>query len=338
MPFPFAVIFRYDEQQEPLVILSAEEDLYLYLQLNQSEAVSEGRQVRLALRALEGQIIQAPYLQMQQIGSKLPLFTRAKHSYSLQSPTSFRRARLCIERNSALLWNGLALSSGFKVSLVYNDGMHLRIDLISLLTRSSGVRQKGDGTTEYGCSLILDIEAFGFDKTFTISPLVATFLKANRSRIESRMTDVSEQLAYHRQHYAAKARHKAETLSYDFLLHVHGDAELGPNQLAQALNQEPNQEVRHLLDSCPAAVLAMQERLACVNRSRVTQRWFLIFDDLWRRNKSTIPQIEACPASFSPHYRSSICYRPMSRPNLEQFLAEHNLSRKLFHAGWLNSM
>lgn len=171
-----------------------------------------------------------------------------------------------------------------------------------------------------------------------MSPLVATFLKANRTLIEARMADIKEQFAYHRHHYAAKAQHKAETLSYDFLMRIHGDVDLGPKELATALQLEPNPEVRHMLESYPAAILAMQERLACVNRSRVTQRWFLIFDDLWRRNKSTIPQMNDCPASFSPHYRSSVCYRPMSRPQLEQFLADHKLSTKLFHAGWLNSM
>jgi len=121
IPFPFAVVFHWDQTTDTPEAITHIADLHLYFQQNQSAPVVEGRHVRLTLRSLDGQMINAPYLQMQQIGSKIPLFTRSRHAYSLHSPTSFRRARLCIERNSALLWNGHNLNSGFRVCLLFVD-------------------------------------------------------------------------------------------------------------------------------------------------------------------------------------------------------------------------
>ena len=81
--------------------------------------------------------------------------------------------------------------------------------------------------------------------------------------------------------------------------------------------------------------------MRCINRSVVTQRWYLIWDDLWRRNKLTVAGLANAPAAFSPFYRSSLCYRPMPRQDLENYLQRYGLwstsgHQGVFHHGFLN--
>ena len=66
------------------------------------------------------------------------------------------------------------------------------------------------------------------------------------------------------------------------------------------------------------------------------RRW----DDIWRRNHLTVSAIEHNDAAFNPNYSTSICYRPMARHDLEQFLASFDLwsatQRRIFSPGFLN--
>ena len=213
------------------------------------------------------------------------------------------------------------------------------------LIYTDGVRQRGDGSAASGCTLELDGKAYGIEDDYLLTPVVARLLKLNRPLIESRISPLKEFLSYHQKHYAEQARRKEGTLSYSFLLNICGEEGLSSKALEAELHStEQNENVRHLLDLYPAAVMATQERLICVNRSRITQRWFLVFDDLWRRNRTTMKELIDNPSAFSPHYRTSICYRPMSRPQLEQYLARYQLwnpkTRRttFFHVGLLNSL
>lgn len=57
----------------------------------------------------------------------------------------------------------------------------------------------------------------------------------------------------------------------------------------------------------------------------------------YRRNAADVPALSNRPEDFSPHYRTSICYRPMSRAKLESFLIERQLAPVDGRGGWLHS-
>ncbi|GEM10952.1 hypothetical protein Rt10032_c13g4969 [Rhodotorula toruloides] len=68
-PFPFVGIFRYDERpNEPLYLVQVDE-LEQLVEQNSSPAVIAARRVRIALRALEDQVIFRPHIESRQLGS-----------------------------------------------------------------------------------------------------------------------------------------------------------------------------------------------------------------------------------------------------------------------------
>lgn len=203
----------------------------------------------------------------------------------------------------------LSYNSGFKVYLEYHDGRCL----------------KADGTYKNGIYLCLDGEALGIASNFALSNTLARFLQLNRHIIEQNMRKIEAKLAAHRDFFREEIEEKRRTLSYAFLIDVYGNEHFDKASLAAALEKEQHARTRAILDDHSAAICFLEERMQAANRDVVCQWWYLLWDDIYRRNCNSIPQLQKYGQDFSPKYRSSICYRPVTRHKLESFLNERGL-------------
>ena len=216
---------------------------------------------------------------------------------------------------------GFSYNSGFRVSLAYADG---RV-------------QRPDGSIKDGISLVLDAEALGVTPDFALTPLLANLFRSNKSLLDEAVPAIEAKLLAHRTFFAKEAAWKLHALSYSFLIDVYGNDSLDPKAVKEALARERDVHVRKMAEHHPGAFRSLRERMEAVNRETLCQWWYCAWDDIWRRNHNTITQLEACAVDFSPVYRTSICYRPMQRRQLEDFLKERGLWPAPGKKGFFNS-
>lgn len=173
--------------------------------------------------------------------------------------------------------------------------------------------------------LSLDGEALGIASNFALSNTLARFLQLNRDIIEQNMPKIEARLAAHRDFFREEIENKRKTLSYSFLIDVYGNEHFDRSSLATALEKEQNERTRSILDNHAAAICFLEERMQAANRDILCQWWYLLWDDIYRRNCNSIPQLQKYEMDFSPKYRSSICYKPITRSKLEMFLRKCEL-------------
>ncbi|BGP20057.1 hypothetical protein JCM10213v2_008192 [Rhodosporidiobolus nylandii] len=314
IPFPFIVAFRYDQQPaQPLHLLSLEA-LERFVEQNESSAVGGRRKVRLALRAMEGQLVYAPHVEVRQLG--------ATGHAEVERHIHYQRGRLRIERNSTFLWRGYNCSSGFEIFLDYEDG--------------DGPDRDGRHRTTQ--RLTLNGADFGVYDAFALNEHLATLFRRNRAVIEGRLPLIQSKLEQHRGYFRREAEAKHRTLSHSFLLSVFAEPRLSVEQLDDLLRStEHNNKVRGMVRTYRALFRRLEERMHAVEEG-LRGWWYVVFDDLWRRNSDVLSQ----PWAFSPHYRTSICYHPMTRAELEKFLHGHGYATTgkaaFFHVGRLNQI
>ncbi|PRQ70885.1 hypothetical protein AAT19DRAFT_11042 [Rhodotorula toruloides] len=311
--FPFVAVFRYDELPDQPLHLNQVDELERLVEQNASTTVVAARKVRLALRALEDQVVFRPHIESRLLGSM--------GAASVERHISYRFARLRIKHNSTCRWRGYNFSSGFDVSLEYRDG--------------EGV--DGRGRLRTGQRLMLSGPQFGVLPDFSLTQDLAKLFRLNRHLIDERLPDVERRMRQHREFFRREADLKSSVLSRGFLLSICGDDCLSTDDINQHLRTtEKNPNIQQMVLLHEATFVRLEERMSTVTSSAVRAWWFLLFDDLWRRN----PGLPA--ACFSPHYSSSICYNPMSRAKLEAFLRERGFSTTsryaYFHAGFLNQI
>ncbi|GAA5993738.1 hypothetical protein JCM10908_001061 [Rhodotorula pacifica] len=307
VPFPFVVIFRYDDSPaQPLHLITVDE-LELLVSQNSSAQVQAARRVRLALRALDGQIVFAPHSETVAVSS----YFRSR----VERHVTYRQAVLHVGRNSTFEWNGYNCSSGFAVRLDYTDG--------ESVDSSERVR-KGLKGTRSGASI-------GVFPNFQLSKPLAILFRQNRQTIEARQPQVEAALQAHSDHFAREAASKEHTLSYSMLL----SAFLG-RDLDSLAKHESSLAVRHLGSTHALSLRGLEERWRSLEGGTARAWWYLLWDDLWRRNRAAVNLPEH---RFSPHYSTSLCYQPMGRKGLEGFLQLSGIGigkRSFFHPGLLN--
>lgn len=159
----------------------------------------------------------------------------------------------------------------------------------------------------------------------------------HKHELEARMLHVETLLERRRAHFAAEGRRKEAALAPSFLMSVYCQPGLTAGAVDKVLRDtEGDNKVTSLARRYAASMELLQVRMDWLGQSSVHAWWALLWDDVWRRNQE-VAELAAQPAAFSPHYRSSVCYRPMSRPRLEAFLQECGFGvRGWFHCGWLN--
>ena len=324
VPFPFTVIFRYDDSPAHPLHLVTLHELELLVSQNSSPDVLAARRVRLALRALEGQVVFAPHTETVSLGSLFRPRAEVRGSY--------RQAVLRIERNSKFEWHGYNCSSGFNVRLEYSDGEAIQ----------------SDGRIRKGLRLTRSAHKMGVFPDFQLSKPLAILSRQNRQIIEARRPLVEATLQAHTRYFAHQAVAKQHALSYSMLLSALLQRDL------ESLARYESRPVQQLAATHDLSVHRLEERWEYVSKSPGRAWWYLLWDDLWRRSRSEVNLPEH---RFSPHYSISICvsllfgvllnrvltpipqYHPMKRKDLESFLLDSKLSvgaSSFFHPGLLN--
>nr|GAT44157.1 predicted protein [Mycena chlorophos] len=306
IPFPPTLVIHYDDG--PLVALQDISDLEAYIKQNSSRRVCRKREVRMALRALHGQIVTWPYLHITPIGS-YSMWSCCRR-YTADDSVAYTSCVFRIEQRGHLEWEGMQLGSGFQVELNYARDVKVGRDVI------------------------------GLNDAYDLTPELARFLSMNQSLIPRRLDYIQETLTSYRQHHRKECRWKSHVLSYRFLTHVYDRPRPASTLAESSVHSEQDLRVRELLSENEVVFDTAFKRWEAVSESTVRTWWYIFWDDLWRRNNSTISGISLHAPDFDPHYPTSIAYRPIPRPALEAFLQQRGLLTKksAIHSGLLNKI
>ncbi|KAI0825060.1 hypothetical protein BC628DRAFT_1321069 [Trametes gibbosa] len=311
VPFPPALVIRYDDGLE--VVLSEVRDLERYVHQNSREDTRRKRHVRMALRALDGQIVRWPYDHVDYVGSREKFCCCGKR-YAAQTSIHYESCVFHLKRRGSICWEGIELGSGFDVELTYAKKVQV------------------------GGAVI------GLTDDYELTQPLAHFLAMNEHLIPSRLAYIEAALHNYRHHFSKEAEWKRKTLSYRFLTAVY-DQPREPRGLSEsAMAMEGDARVLKLMASNVNVFEITYDRLCVVTKSELATWWYIFWDDLWRRNWDAISALNTHSTDFNPHYPTSIAYTPLPRAALESFLTQRGLLHKkpkfgdFFHAGFLNKV
>lgn len=311
IPFPPTLVIRYDDGHS--AHLRHVPEFREYVKQNSRPDIVAKKNVRMALRALDGKIVRWPYEHINPIGSHSSWWCCGS-GYNARSVKSFTSCRLRIHRRGYLIWDGIPLGSGFSLELEYNKSVKVSGDVI------------------------------GLTEDFDITPILARFLQLNRHAISSNLPAIEVALQGYRRHMREEHGRKVSVLSYRFLDRVY-ETPREPVGLAESsIEGEADVRVRALMVGSERVFETAYERLREVERSEARAWWYIFWDDVWRRNHKAIKGMELHSADFNPHYPTSIAYTPLPRAALEQFLIQRGvMSSKpsrwdFFYHGFLNKL
>lgn len=285
VPFPFVVIFRYDQDPSTPLRLTSLEEFEQLIQQQELPHVKSARKVRLVLRALEDQLIYSPRIETKRLQEK-------EKSLEISQTVSYEFCTVKIKRNSNFLWQGYNYSSGFEGFFEWKGG------------KGIGIGKNGKLSTD--CELTLSGNQCGMiHSDFSLTLPLATLFKNNRHIIEQRLPLIEEAIVRHRNYFAREFESKRQTLSYDFLFTIFAENTLSIEDLdLNSGKVEKNEKVKNLVKNHSTSFNCLQERMNLVTSSKVRTWWYILFDDSFRRNRQVFKdKVE----DFSPHYSSSIC-------------------------------
>ncbi|CAG8529899.1 7731_t:CDS:2 [Ambispora gerdemannii] len=307
VPFPFSVVFVYDED-DSVVTLTKEWEIERYIRQNEDREIERRRGVRQMLRALEGKIVVGP---CSDIGG-------GHNAVGL----------LSIQRKQGSRWRGINMNSGFEVTITYTDHGEINgPDDREISPEPPPPHERAVGH-----------DILGITSDFALTPQLQRLISDNSQLIESGFPKIRELMKEYRKFYHNEAVHKKETLTYAFFINIYDNPSIPLESLPTLLmSTEENPLIHSIPEAEYPALVYLYERMRVVNLSRVHQWWFLFWDDLWRKNAHEIPYLSQHPQDFSPTYRKSICYRPMIRAKLEEFLERRGCWKNGGKAGFLHS-
>ena len=203
----------------------------------------------MALRALDGQVVQWPYEHIRLVGSRWPsLFSRRR--YHAQTAISFRSAMFKLKHQGRLLFEDQDFGSGFEVELKYAKGVHV------------------DGSV------------IGLNDDFDLTTPLARFLVLNEEIIKQPLAHLEAVLTRYRHHNMQECLAKVDTLTYRFLTHVY-DTVREPEGLAQSsIEFERDLRVRQLMVDSEMVFIASYARWAAVTTSELATWWYIFWVSL----------------------------------------------------------
>ncbi|KAI0695179.1 hypothetical protein BC835DRAFT_1273773 [Cytidiella melzeri] len=313
VPFPPTVVMKYDDG--PVAVISEVADLEMYVRQNSSHDVQRRREVRLALRALDGQVVHWPYEHIEVIGARRPLCCCLPgRRYEAQTALQYRYAIFRLKRQGTLDWENINLGSGFEVELTYAR------------------------------KVVVTGSVIGLTDDFDLSTPLARFLSLNEDLIVQPLVHIEGAIQRYRNHMLRECERKNDALSYRFLVSVYNRPREPTGLAESSIEFEKDLRVRRLLLASEDIFTITHERLSVASRCEITTWWYIFWDDLWRRNHDTISGLTKYASDFGPHYPTSIAYSPLPRAALESFLVQRGLYHAktkwgdFFHSGLLNKM
>ncbi|KAF9787179.1 hypothetical protein BJ322DRAFT_706318 [Thelephora terrestris] len=324
IPFPPSLVIKFDDGN--FATLSEVSQMEECVRQNASPHVSRKREIRLTLRALDRKIVTWPYDHIvvshrflgrrvshlsQETGSRSSWCCRSR-GYTSTTTVSFEKCVLRVIPRGHLVWEGFQLGSGLDVRLIYAKDVEVGGEVI------------------------------GLDDDWDLTVPLARFLRMNQRLIPERLLHIEGIMQSYRNYYLDEARAKSNVLTYRFFTNAY-DLPRDPTRLAESsITHEKDIRVRELMLGYEKALQTTYDRLSAVTKTEAATWWYIFWDDFWRKNYETIKAIQIHATDFNPHYPTSIAYRPLSRPVLEQFLTQRGLFkakpvRKMtFHHGFLN--
>ncbi|KAF9436637.1 hypothetical protein BGZ76_003398 [Entomortierella beljakovae] len=317
VPFPFSVVFVYDESSV-VVTLVREHDLDRYIQQNQDPEIRRRREVRYQLRSLDGKFVVRPFIETRGVQRGKECNGTMEMSL-VNAPVSYKRGLFTIHRKKLSSWQGHNMNPGFSVTITYSDGEV----------------QDPEGSSQLLHETTIGHDVIGITRDFQLTPALSRLLRDNHALVSRGVRKVKKVMEAYQAHYRNEALRKDSTLSYDFFINVYDNPTLKRKDLEPLiLATEENPKIRHPSTEASMAIDFLYERMEAVNRTRCHQWWYLFWDDLYRKNHEEIKQLS--PKEFSPAFPGSICYRPMSRPDLEKFLDKNGCWQKNGRAGFMH--
>ncbi|KAH9944323.1 uncharacterized protein BXZ73DRAFT_39558 [Epithele typhae] len=311
IPFPPTLVLQYDDG--PQIVLNEVTQLDKYVHVNSSEDIMRKRQLRMALRSLDGQIVRWPYDHIQVVGNQEKYWCCGRR-YAAQTHVHYRSAKFSIKHSGHTLWEGVDLGSGFDVQL------------------------------DYAKDVTVPGVAIGLTDDYDLNKVLAHFLAINESLIPSRLSYLEAVIHNYRRHFRKEAEFKKRTLSYTFLTHVYSNPREPVGAAKSAIHREDDARVRRLMSDSVDVLSITYDRWMAASSSEIATWWYILWDDFWRRNWNTINGVKLYASDFNPHYPTSIAYTPLPRAALENFLTQRGLlhtkpkSGDFFHAGFLNKI
>ncbi|TFK57131.1 hypothetical protein OE88DRAFT_1620976 [Heliocybe sulcata] len=311
IPFPPTVVVRYDDG--PMAVLRTVAELEEYVRQNASVHVQRKREIRMALRALDGQQVIWPYDHVQLVGAHTPWCCRGRR-YRARKSVHYQTCVLGIKHRGRLPWEGFQFGSGFEIELTY------------------------------GKNVKVDSSIIGLNDDYDLTQSLARFLAMNQELIPYRLSSLEAALHRYKEHYRKESHFKSHVLSYRFLSYVY-DRPRDPSRLAESSFEfERDLRVRQLMAGSEVVFQANYERMEAVSTSEVATWWYIFWDDMWRRNYDTVAPFRLHASDFNPHYPTSLAYTPLPRVVLETFLRQRGLLNSppkrgdIFDSGFLNKI
>ncbi|CAG8623522.1 8765_t:CDS:2 [Cetraspora pellucida] len=318
VPFPFSVVICYDED-ESVIVLTQEWEIQRYVEQNENKEVKRRRLVRQMIRALEGKIIIGPCREKGEKNNNLEEYDKAPKNFfgvSSESEVHYHLGLLQIRRNQISTWNNHNMNSGFEVTIMYTNAFH--------------------SSTDHERTVGHDI--IGITHDFQMTPQLERLFTDNYKVVSQGLERIQSIMQQYRNYYKDEAIQKEETLTYGFFINIYNNPSIPLETLPTLLmTTETNPQIQEIPVTDYPTLVYLYERMRVVNLSRAHQWWYLFWEDLWRKNNQEIEELRKYAQDFSPAYRTSLCYRPMTRLDLEKFLKNRGIWKNDGRNGFLHS-
>ncbi|RIB14861.1 hypothetical protein C2G38_1972554 [Gigaspora rosea] len=309
VPFPFSVVMCYDED-ESVIVLTQEWEIQRYVDQNENKEVRRRRLVRQMIRALEGKVIIGP---CRGKGNK----NNNPEGYDkVQKVLHYHHGLLEIKRNQLSTWNNHNMNSGFEVTITYTNEYN----------------PSTDHERRVGHDII------GITHDFQMTTQLERLFTDNYGIVSKGLDQINSIMQQYRHYYRDEAIQKEETMSYGFFINIYDNPSIPLETLPTLLmTTEINPQIQEIPATDYPTIIYLYERMRIVNLSRAHQWWYLFWEDLWRKNHQEIEELRKFAQDFSPAYRTSLCYRPMTRLELEKFLKIRGIWKNEGRNGFLHS-
>ncbi|KAJ1970566.1 hypothetical protein H4R35_005789 [Dimargaris xerosporica] len=368
IPFPFSLVFVYDDDSQVVRVLQTEAELDWYVKCNADPDIIRRKEVRLMIRALEGQEVLRPF-QRRPINQparlskglrqtirrshrpRFPDLTRSVSSSRLFGSTPshpyqdleagqlrplteftphirYTKGYLRIHRVKPSTWQD---------DYNMNAGFYVQIEYFD----GQGVYQPGR-TRKVHEKCAISNRRIGLTAEFGMTSQLRALLAANEATIRERYPKVMQIMSLYRQMYQDEFERKRQTLSYGFLIKVFNTPQIPQNALWHYLEtHEANPLLKDIAVHHYMDIRFLYQRMHWAAHHQVALFWYLIWDDVYRLNHHIVPAFQTHAHHFSPYYPTSLAYFPMPRERLVGYLDHYGLWNNsgksgFFHHGFLN--